>query len=320
MTEAFDALERQGPITVNPATTSDAALPEAVACASCGRADRLMGEVAESVSPAVWGKPVYAVGRLSPQFPSIGVEKGFSQFTAGAHQGGQADVELLQGVLARPEATYLGRYLCWAFASEGLDIFHVLPRDDAEVARLAEVLSPTDTEDVVHVVVGKTAPSPADSPCTASGLPTVQADRVLAFTLQEFAAALPGPEAAGDTQDGKPAPGADRAEFEAVVRGVFARLTRRADNQGLTPEHIACNYLACEYPAFYHAVHQAQRDGKVLVRIDSRHRHAANRNVVAVRVAFRHPRTDITEQLQCLVDSTEPAFPFLITGLRPVFG
>jgi hypothetical protein len=46
---------------------------------------------------------VYAVGLLSPQFPSIGVEKEFAQLTAGAHQGDRIEVGLLQQALANPD-------------------------------------------------------------------------------------------------------------------------------------------------------------------------------------------------------------------------
>lgn len=302
---------------VNPAVTEkNPVLAESVSCPTCGQLNPPLGAQTKSTG---WGQPVYAVGRLSPQFPTIGVEKGFAQLTEGAYQGDQVEVEELQRVLSRPENAYLGRYLCWGFASEGLDTFTVLPREDADVARLAEVLSPAEAAEVVHVIVGRTVPSPIDWRCAASGLPAVQADRVLAFTLQEFAAAIPENEASDGEQPGDAPSNTGRTEFEAVVRGVFLRLTRRAGNRGLTPEHMACNYVACEYAAFYHAVRQAQRDGKVLVGIDTQHSHSADRRVVAVRATFRHPRTDITERLQCLVDVTEPSFFFLITGLQPVY-
>lgn len=298
-----------------PAAAGNPALAAAVNCPACGQPSLPPGAPASSAAAT---QPVYAVGRLSPQFPSIGVEKEFAQLTAGAHQGDRVEVELLQQVLGSPENAYLARHLCWIFASAGVDTFTVLPRDDAEVARLVEVLSPAEPEEVVHVVVGRTAASSVDSPCAAAGLPTVRADQVLAFTPREFAAAMPDetssgeePAAAGSTAD-------YRAGFEAAVRGVFARLTRGAGNRGLSDEHRARNYVALRYPPIYHAVWQAQRDGKVLVGLDARHSHSADRRLVAVRLTVRHPRTDITERHQCLVDVTE-VFPFLITGLQPVY-
>lgn len=261
-------------------------------------------------------QPVYAVGLLSPQFPSIGVEKEFAQLTAGAHQGDRIEVGLLQQVLDSPDNAYLARHLCWVFASSGVDIFTVLPRDDAEVARLVEMLSSEATDDLVHVVVGRTISGPADSPCAASGLAAVRADQVLAFTPAEFAAAMP--EDASHGNDAVPSPATGGSDFQAVVREVFTRLTRGAGNRGYADEHRARNYVALRYPPIYHAVRQAQRDGKVLVGIDAQHSHAAGRRLVSVRLTVRHPRTDITERYQCLVDVTE-VFPFLITGLQPVY-
>jgi hypothetical protein len=261
---------------------------------------------------------VYAVGTLTVQTPSLGVEKELAQLTAGAHQGGQVEVELLQQVLRNPETAYIGWHLSWVFASEGVDTFTVLPRTETDLARLAEVLSPAGAEEVVHAVAGRTVPCPPDAACAASGLPTVQADQVLAFTLQEFAAALPEDEKSADEKSPAARGEADRAEFEAVVRGLFLRLTHGAGNRGFADEHRARNYLALRYPAGYHAVRQAQREGKVFVGVDVRHSHSADRRVVAVRLTVRNPRTDLTEHYQIQVDVTE-SFPFLITGLQPVY-
>ena len=289
----------------NPAVAASAG------CPTCGQQSAAPGAGAAS---AGWGLPVYAVGALTAQTPAIWVEKELAQLTAGAHQGDQIEVELLQQVLRNPETAYIGWYLSWVFASEGVDTFTVLPRTDSDLARLAEVLVPAGGEEVVHAVVGRTAPCPGDAPCAASGLPTVQADQVLAFTLQQFAEALPEDANAS----GKKAAAAGRAEFESVVRRVFPRLTRGAGNRGLADEHRARNYLALRYPAIYHAVRQAEGEGKILAGIDARHSHTADRHAVAVRLTVRHPRTDLTEHYQCLVDVTG-VFPFLITGLQPVY-
>jgi len=272
---------------------------------------------------AGWGQPVYVVGRLAPQAPTIGVEKELATITAGAFQGGELEVGLLRQVLDNPADAYLGRHLCWIVACQDVDALTVMPRDDAEIQRLAGALSAA--EDVVNVIVGKTVPAASDWPCAAAGLPAVQADQVLAFTLKEFAAKLLGKDSAEgepeeDAAEGLKLPGEDEIDdvsFQAV-RAVFLRLTRGAGNRGFTDEHRARNYVAVRYPGFYHAAIQARRDGKVLVGVEAQHSHSAGRRVVAVRLILRHPRTDITEQYQCLVDATE-VLPFLVTGLQPVY-
>jgi hypothetical protein len=300
---------------MNPAVTgNNFALAEPVGCPTCGQSNPSL-----SAQTNATGQAVYAVGVLRPQIPTLGVAAAFAQLTEGAHQGDQVEVELLQRVLGNPENAYLGRRLCWSFASGGLDTLTVLPQSDTDVARLTEVLSPAEADQVVHVIVGRTVPSPIDWPCAASALPAVQADRVLAFTLPEFAAAMPAGEPSVGEQSSAGSSNGDRAEFEAVVREVFLRLTRRAGNRGFAPEDIACNHVAVEYPAFHQMVWQARRDGKVLMAIDAEHSHSADRLVVAVRATFRDRRTHITERLQLLDDVTEPSFPFLLTGLERVF-
>jgi PatG C-terminal len=299
---------------VLPATAANPASISSADCPTCGQPNSSPGA---PVRPAASIQPVYAIGLLSPHFPSIGVEKEFAQLTAGAHQGDRIEVGLLQQVLADPGNVYLARHLCWVFATSGVDSFTVLPRDDAEIARLVEMLSPEGTEDLVHAVIGSTISSPAGSPCAASGLLAVRADQVLAFTPAEFATAMPEQQGASESEAAASA-AAGSGDFRAVVREVFARLTRGAGNRGFADEHRARNYVALRYPPIYHAARQAQRDGKVLVGIDAQHSHSADRRLVSVRVTVRHARTDITEQYQCLVDVTE-VFPFLITGLQPVY-
>jgi hypothetical protein len=302
----------------NPIAAVNPAPAGSVGCPTCGQPNPLPGA---RVSLAGSGQQVYATGTLNPQFCSLAAEKAFAQLTVGAHQGDQVEVQLLQQVLRNPENLWFGYYLGWVFAnaSEDVGIFNVLPRNDADVTRLAEILSPAEADKVVHVVAGKTVPTPPDSPCAASGLLSVQADRVLAFTLQEFAAAMPVDESSSTEKPSAAGRKADRAEFEDVVRKVFPRLTRGAGNRGFAPEHIACNYLAVEFAPVYRVVLQAQREGKVLVGVDARHVHSADRRIVAVRVTVRQQQTEILEGYQIMVDASELPGPFVVAGPRRIF-
>lgn len=309
------------PAAVSPSPSAGTRLAGSapVSCPSCGHAAQSPRVLA---GPAGVGQLVYAVGRLSAQICSIEVDRAFAQLTAGQHEGDQVEVELLQQVLAKPQNAWLGQYLGWTFtsASDGVDIFSVVPRNDADVTRLAEMLAPTDEDDLIQVVVGKTVLAPADSPCAALGLPAVQADRVLAFTLQEFAARMPLEESPGT--DKRPAAGsskADRAGFDVVVRQFFRRLTQVSGNHGFTPEHIASNFLATEFVPLYLAVWQALRDDKILVGVDTRHVHSADRRIVAVRVTLRQRQTEITEPYQIIVDATKPPGAFVVSGPRLVY-
>jgi hypothetical protein len=201
-----------------------------------------------------WNGFVYAIGRLTTQFPTLGVEKEFTQLTEGVEQGGLIETALLRRTLDAPENRYLGRHLCWVFTTQHVDTFAVLPRDDTDIARLVEMISPAASENIIHVMVGRSTRAELDSPCAGLGLPAVVADQLLAFTLDEFAEALPGgdttsvEEASGGDQAELPERDQDRKQFQAVIRELFLRLTRRAENRGIADEHRALNYVALRYP------------------------------------------------------------------------
>jgi hypothetical protein len=267
-------------------------------------------------------RSIYAVGRLSPQFPSIGVEKEFIQLAGATEHRGPVERELLPRVLGEPDNRYLGRHLCWVFTAQHVDAFVVTPREGSDVGRLVDMVS-SGSDDVLHVVIGSALPVGTDSPCSGLGIPLVVAEQFFAFTLEEFIEALfreqaPGQEPLASTASQT----ADRAHHDdhsrAVVRDVFLRLTRRADNLGIADEHRALNYLALRYPALYHMALQAFLDGKTLVGVDVRHNYSLSRVVVSVRLTFRHRRDELVERYHCLVDVTE-VFPFLASPLTLVY-
>jgi hypothetical protein len=140
---------------------------------------------------------------------------------------------------------------------------------------------------------------------------------VLAFTLQELAAGMPEDQPARGEKSSTAGKTADRAEFESLVRNVFLRLTNGAALPGFTDEQRALAYVGSMYAPYYFAIRQAQREGKVLTRVYARHAHSPDRRVVSVGFTVRHPRTEIVEGAECLVDVTEPCLHFLVTGLRP---
>jgi hypothetical protein len=300
---------------VYPGGAVGPALAAPGSCPTCGQPSPPLDPQATSA-----GWPVFAMGQLTAHTASVGADKQLAQLTGGAHQGDQIDVGLLQQVLSRHENAYMGFHLAWVLSTAGVDTFTVVPRSDDHVARLAEVLSPPEDGEVVHVIVGKTIPAPPDSPSAAAGLPAVQACQVLAFTLQEFAAAMPEDQAPSDDQEASGDDQGNRhAEFQTLVRRVFLRLTNGAALPGFTDEQRASAYVASQYPGFYHGIRHAQRDGKVLAGVYARHSHSTGRRVVSVGFTVRHPRADMTEGWHCLVDVEEPCLHFLVTGLRPTY-
>jgi hypothetical protein len=316
-----------GPARAAPPATSAAPVET---CANCGQsfASSSSPSPGASSQPGAWSGPVYGVGKIVPQIPSVGVEKHIAQLAGGLSHG-FVETTVLRDVLSTPENRYLGRYVCWILTSQQVDAFTVMPRDEADIVRLVELLPSDETDDLIHVVIGRAGlPAVTGSPCAQAGLPLVVADQLLAFTPNEFASALPDAETGRDAEQADQGTGSlptgeglSRDQLNVIVRDVFRRITHRAGNLGLADHHRALNYVAVENPKLYHAVAQAHREGKTLMDITARHSHSSTRRLVAVELVFLHRQTDVSERYQWLVDVTpESPFPFLATRLQQVFG
>jgi hypothetical protein len=283
--------------------------PVSSACVNCGQ-PLPAGQYGGARAPS-WGGFVYAVGRLSPQFATLGVEKEFTQLADRGETRGSLEVDQLRRVLSDPDNRYLARHVCWVFTAQHVDAFLVVPRDSEDLVRLVDALPAGGDEDVVHVLVGGPPTVPVASPCAGLGLPVVAPEQLLSFTLDEFIDALPRPEPEGEQP-------LDEQGYRAVARDLCLRLTRRAENRGITDEHRALNYVALRYPPVYHTTVQAYRDGKSLIGVDARHSSSGTRRAVSVRLTFRDRRTNVVERYHCLVDVND-LFPFLASPLTPTY-
>ena len=101
---------------------------------------------------------VYALGRVTPRFPGLAVEKEFAQATGRAETAGLTDRQVLQSVLLQRSNRYLARQLCWVLEIEGLETYLLVPRDPADFDLLVEALRPTPSPMDVDVVVGVRGP------------------------------------------------------------------------------------------------------------------------------------------------------------------
>src|SRR5260370_6461266 len=101
---------------------------------------------------------VYALGRITPRFPSLAVEKEFAQATGRAETAGLTDRQTLQSVLSKRSNRYLARQLCWVLEIEGLETYLLVPRDPADFDLLIEALRPTPSPMDIDVVVGMRGP------------------------------------------------------------------------------------------------------------------------------------------------------------------
>jgi hypothetical protein len=249
---------------------------------------------------------VYAVGRLQVRFPSLGAEKEYVQLTGGDPHT-LVQVADLKTVLAQSENRYLARKMCWIFSAPAADVCVIIPRHDSDLDELIDMLEGDDT-DIVQALVAVPNLELLDAACAASGLLPVWATQFLSFSMEEFVRSCPAPKGV-DSHD---------SAYEQIIRRLFAQLTQRTDNRGLSDEHRALNYLALRYPPVYHLTWSAAKEGKVLIGVDTLPAHTMTRRIIAVRVVFRDPSTYVHERCQCHVDVTDE-FPFLVSPFRPTY-
>jgi len=280
-------------------------------CSQCGSST---GQVANP-APAGW---VYAIGRIVPRFPDLGVEKEFAQAGGGAGAAdGILETNRLIEILKEPQSRYLARQLCWVFHNGQTETFTLVCRDAAEAERLVEAMPRGETADqTIQVVVGSLGYAPADAPCAGAALPAVVVDHHLTFPMSSFIDALA--EQGGGDKGSKGNTSKADEPFRVAAQDLFARLTRRSDNRGMTDEHRALNYVALRYPPLYRLAADSHRDGKSLVDVQVRRGPGGARRLVAVRMVFRARRTDIVERYECMVDVTD-RFPFLSTSISQVY-
>lgn len=263
-------------------------------CRTCGTSQPLPGD-------AALGAPVYAIGRLEPRFPTIGVEKELAQAIG---RQGTADLghrEAIHAVLSRPEHFYLVRQLCWVLTIESVDAYVVAANDAEDVRLLLGALRPTPREGDIDVVLGTLGPLADGRGCNGLRLPTVLLTQLYSFDIAELTGQLARPQ------------GVSEQSFAATVQEVMRRALLLSDNMGLRDEHRAINYLVTRDPSLYAEVAEQRSRNASLYAVRTRlSALSGGRRVMEVVLEFRDRQTAAVEKRFTKVDVTE-AFPFLVS-------
>jgi hypothetical protein len=250
---------------------------------------------------------VYAIGRVEPRFPSLGVEKEFAQATGRAETAGLTDRQALREVLTERANRYLARMLCWVLTIEGLETYVLTPREPSDLDLLIDSLRPTPRSTDVDVVIGVRAGITPPEMCNGLTVPTVIYDQIYSFDIDGLVESIPRPR------------GANKQQFAAVSEEVLGNMLQIADNAGSDDEHRALNYLAVRYPAIYAGSAAAFADDRGLSGVEVRpSRLSGPRKILDVIFSYRHRQTDVIEKQYVRVDVTEK-FPFLVTKLSPYY-
>ncbi len=248
---------------------------------------------------------VYALGRVEPRFPSLGIEKEFAQATGRSETKGLTDRQALHEVLKQHR--YLVRQLCWVLTIEGLETYILQPRDPADFELLVEALrrnpSPTD----VDVIIGMRGPIAPPEMCNGLTVPIVAFDQLYSFDRDSLLKAIPRPEQIPEDQ------------FRATAEELLDRIMQMSDNAGATDEDRALNYLAVRYPAIYARAAESHQANASLTAVEVRPSAlSSTRKIVDVIFSYTNRNTDVVDKFSVRVDVTEE-FPFLVTKLSPYF-
>jgi len=262
---------------------------------------------AASPVPSTTATPsyVYALGRVEPRFPTMGVEKEFAQATGRADTKGLTDRQALYDVLKQHR--YLVRQLCWVFTIQGMETYILMPRDPADFDMLVEALRRNPGPMDLDVVIGMRGPIAPPEMCNGLMVPIVAFDQLYSFDRDSLLKSIPRPKDIPED------------EFKSSTEELFDRIMQMTDNAGAADEHRALNYLAVRYPAIYAQAAESHRRDASLTAVEVRPSPlSGTRRMMNVIFSFTNRNTDVVEKLSVRVDVTEE-FPFLVTKLSPYF-
>jgi hypothetical protein len=254
---------------------------------------------------------VYAVGRIEPRFPSLGVEKEFAQATKGVDATRNATVTGLTNREALHDALqqqrYLVRQLCWVMTIQGLENYILVPRDPADADLLVKALRPYPSLMDLDVVIGILGPIAPAQMCNGLMVPIVMFDQIYSFDRDTLIHSIPNTTNAPE----------DR--FKVTADYTLEQVLQAADNAGAMDEHRALNYLAMRYHAIYATAADMHARDYVLTAIDVRpSRLSGVRKILDVVFSYNSRNTDVIEKFFVRVDVTEE-FPFLVTKMSQFY-
>ncbi len=292
--------------TVAPVNTSATAI---AAQGSCGCRPKSAGS---GTTPASY---VYVMGKVTPRFPNLSVEKECFQTPGNAQSAGMIDHQALYAIIQKPENRYLARQLCWVLAVEGLETYILQPRDSADLSFLIDTLRPlpraTDlTSAMIDVVIGvKGSIAPPDM-CNGLMVPIVVFDQLYSFDMDAFMGTLPKPDKMADK---------DFTNLKRAGTKLFEQIKQMADNTGSTDEYRALNYLTVRDPLIYLKAWDMEKEKCLLTDVQVRtSRLSGTRKVVDAIFVYTNQQVGTTQKFFVRIDVTEE-FPFLVSKLAPYY-
>jgi hypothetical protein len=274
------------------------------ACSTCGDGT-LPAKHVTPLARAVPPSPayVYAIGKIDPLAPKLGVEKEFAQVSKRADTAGLTDRQVLRKVLSDPDNIYLAQQYCWIMSIFGQQAYIIVPTQHWHLHRLLESLRPEPNANSLDAVIGiRSQPAPPDM-CNGLTLPMVLPQQIYSFDRGSLLKSIP-----------RPAAGAGK-EFDTMAAELAERILGTTDNLGADDAHRALNYLALRDPAVYARAAECLQRDMTLTEITTRPwRLSATRRIVEVDFKFTQRKNEFVETYRTRVDVNE-IFPFLASPM-----
>jgi hypothetical protein len=288
-------------LTTEIAPSSAAVTPQGASAASCPTC--ASPQAGAQVSPP---QCVYVIGHIEPRFPLLSIEKEARQVTARAGGSKDTDRETMARVLRDPHNKYLVRQLCWVLSVLGVETYILVP-GDGDYQPLIEAYRAEPNPGDLELVIGIRGPIAPPMMCNGLLVPIVIFDQIYAFDRESLLKSIPKPK------------DADPKKFLAAVGEMFDRIILQSDNDGMTPESIASNYLAVRYDRIYSlAAEQFASNAAFTSMVVLPSPLSGTRKIVDVVFTFTDRVTGEIKKYFTRVDVTE-CFPFLVTKMAPYY-
>jgi PatG Domain len=250
---------------------------------------------------------IYAIGKVEARFPSVAIEKEYTQVLGREQASGATDRQAMHTVMSKLENRYLARQLCWVMTIEGLETYLLYPRDPADLSLLVETIRPNPHPTDLDIVIGRKGPVASPDMCNGLMVPIVAFDQIYSLDRDTLIKSIPKPE------------NVSPESFGPAAAELFDRIMFMADNAGSTDEHRALNYLTVRYPAIYSTAAESFARNESLDGVEVRPSALSGaRNIIEAIFSFRNRTTDVLEKFFTRVDVTEE-FPFLVTKMSPYY-
>lgn len=135
---------------------------------------------------------VFAIGRVTPRFPSLAVEKEFAQATGRLEEtAGLTDRQATRSVLSERANRYLVRQICFVLTIESLETYILQPRDPADFDLLVDAVRPAPRPTDIDAVIGVRGPIAPPEVCNGLMVPVVAFDQIYSFDVDSLIGGIP---------------------------------------------------------------------------------------------------------------------------------